>query len=217
MSDSVSYTGMIIKSAPLREYDKRLILLTGEAGKITAFIRGARKQGSKFMGTTEPFCFGEFKLIPGKDAYTLVDTNISRHFEELREDYDAMVLASYFLEIADYYTRENMEAYKELNLIYASILAIISGRFDRRLIKCIYEIRSQVIAGEFPGIPDGRPFSETAVYTVDRIMQSDLQNLYSFSVSEEVVTELEYICEKTLNKVIDRKFNSVKLMGDGNG
>lgn len=107
-----------------------------------------------------------------------------------------------------------MEAYKELNLIYASILAIISGRFNLKLIKCIYEIRSQVIAGEFPGIPVGRSFSETAVYTVERIIKSELQNLYSFTVSDEVVVELEYICEKTLNRGIDRQFNSVKLMDD---
>ncbi len=203
---------MIIRTSPVGEYNKRLVILTAEAGKITAFARGARKVGNRLMGITEPFCFGKFKLLEGKDAYTLTDADISRHFEELRTDYDATVMASYFLEIADYYTRENMEAYEELNLIYASILALISGKFDFRLVKSIYEIRSLVIAGEFPGIPTDRKYSETTSYTVDRIVNSSIHELFTFTVSDEVIDELEQICMRLMKNMVDRKFNSVKLM-----
>lgn len=212
MSDYIELTGMILKTSPVGDYNKRLVILTAEAGKITAFARGARRQGSKFMGSTESFCFGKFKLIEGRDAYTLTDANITRHFEELRTDYDATVMASYFLEIADYYTRENMEAYEELNLIYASILALISGNFDPELVRCIYEIRSLVIAGEFPGIPTDRKYSDTAVYTVERIAESSIHDLYTFSVSQDVISELSHISERLMKNIIDRKFNSVKLM-----
>lgn len=212
MSDYTELTGMILKTSPVGDYNKRLVILTAEAGKITAFARGARRQGNKFMGSTEPFCFGTFKLLAGRDAYTLCDAGITRHFEELRTDYDAAVMASYFLEIADYYTRENMEAYEELNLIYASILALISERFDARLVKCIYEIRSLVIAGEFPGIPTDRHYSDTCVYSVDRICETSVHELYSFTVSDEVLDELTHISERLMKNLIDRKFNSVKLM-----
>ncbi len=212
MSEYTEYTGMIIRTSPVGEYNKRLVILTAEAGKITAFARGARKVGNRLMGITEPFCFGKFKLLEGKDAYTLTDADISRHFEELRTDYDATVMASYFLEIADYYTRENMEAYEELNLIYASILALISGKFDFRLVKSIYEIRSLVIAGEFPGIPTDRKYSETTSYTVDRIVNSSIHELFTFTVSDEVIDELEQICMRLMKNMVDRKFNSVKLM-----
>ena len=164
------------------------------------------------MGVTEPFCFGRFKLLEGKDAYTLTDADISRHFEELRTDYDATVMASYFLEVADYYTRENMEAYEELNLIYASILALISGKFDFKLVRSIYEIKSLVIAGEFPGIPTDRKYSETTSYTVDRIVNSSVHELFTFTVSDEVIGELEHMCGKLMKNMVDKKFNSVRLM-----
>ncbi len=212
MSEYIDLTGMVIKTSPVGDYNKRLVILTAEAGKITAFARGARRQGSKFMGATEPFCFGTFKLIEGRDAYTLADVNISRHFEELRTDYDAFVLASYFLEIADYYTRENLEAYEEINLIYASLLALISGKFDPKLIRCIYEIRSLVTAGEFPGIPSDRKYSETTIYTVGRITETSVHELYTFSVSDEIIDELSHICERLMKDMTDKKFNSVKLM-----
>ena len=212
MSEYTEYTGMIIRTSPVGEYNKRLVIITAEAGKITAFARGARKVGNRFMGVTEPFCFGRFKLLEGKDAYTLTDADISRHFEELRTDYDATVMASYFLEVADYYTRENMEAYEELNLIYASILALISGKFDFKLVRSIYEIKSLVIAGEFPGIPTDRKYSETTSYTVDRIVNSSVHELFTFTVSDEVIGELEHMCGKLMKNMVDKKFNSVRLM-----
>ena len=170
MSELVELTGMIIKQMPVREYDKRLVILTAESGKITAFARGARRMGGRLMGTTEPFCFGTFRLFPGKEAYTLTEANVTRYFEELRSDYDSYAYASYFLEIADYYTRENLEAYEDLNLIYASLAALISGRFERRLVRCAYEIRSLVIAGEYPGVPSQTSLSDTAAYAVNRMV-----------------------------------------------
>ena len=42
MREQVVPTGMVIKSAPAGEYDRRLVILTCERGKITAFARGAK-------------------------------------------------------------------------------------------------------------------------------------------------------------------------------
>lgn len=212
MSDYVELKGMIIRTSQLREYDKRVVILTGESGRITAFARGAKRQSSKFLGTTEPFCFGEFKLLPGKDAYTLVDCNITRYFEELREDYDAYSYGTYFLELAEYYTRENLEAYAEINLIYASLLALISGKIDKRLIRSIYEIRSLVIFGEFPGIPEDMNCLDATAFAVDRIINSPIESLYTFSLSKEPLEQVMRISEHCMNQIVGHEFKSLLLL-----
>lgn len=212
MDNQIELTGMVISVMPVGDYNKRLIILTGESGKITVFARGAKKPGSKFMGSTEPFCFGKFKVIRGKDAYTLTDVNISRHFEELRSDYEKTIYASYFLEIADFYTRENLEAYEELNLLYASFLALISDKFDCRMVRAVYEAKSLVIAGEYPGLPAGAQYSDTVRFVYDHIRDAQIKKLYSFAVGQETIDSMAAISAEMIRKITGHSFRSLDLL-----
>ena len=117
MREQVILTGMVIKSAPAGEYDRRLVILTCERGKITAFARGARRPGSTLMAASAPFVFGTFALYEGRDAYSLVSVDVQNYFREITEDMEAACYGSYFLEFADYYGRENLEAVETLKLL----------------------------------------------------------------------------------------------------
>lgn len=150
MADQVKVMGMVISSSPMGENDKRIVLLTREKGKISAFVRGARRPGNHLMAASDSFAFGTFYLFPGRDSYTLVNAEISNYFREITEDIVTTYIAYYFLELAEYYAVENEDCSQMLNLIYASFRALLNEHLSNQLIRYIYELKILVINGEYP-------------------------------------------------------------------
>lgn len=212
MQDHVLVNGIVLLTAPVNDYDRRMVLLTRERGKITVFAKGARRQGSRMMAATNPFCFGTFKLYEGKTAYNLIEANITHYFEELRNDFEGAYLGMYFLEIADYYSRENNDEVELLKLVFQSIRAIIKPTIDNRLVKIIFEMKSMVVNGEFPGIPTDIELLDGTKYTIDFIVRTPVEKLYTFAVKEDVLDELKKISSLYVKRYMDRNFKSLELL-----
>ncbi len=212
MVDLTTVNGMIIKRQPVGEYDWVVTILTSERGKITAFAKGARRPGNQLSGVVEPFSFGEFRLYQGKSSYNIQEVHISNFFAEFRQDFNGSMYGMYFMEIADYYTRENNEDKELLKLLYISLRALCSNNFDNKLVRCIFELKALVIEGEFPGTPDDREYENSTVYTLRFIYESPVEKLYSFKVTEDVLTELDHICDIYRKRFIDRRLNSLDMI-----
>lgn len=212
MQDFVIVTGIIIKSEPIGEYDRRVVILTKERGKISVFARSSRKPGNRLMAPTNPFSFGQFKLFAGKNSYTMSEADISNYFELLREDFEGAYYGMYFLEICDYYTRENNDEVDMLKLIYQSLRALTSQAFSRKLVRSIFELKAIMINGEFPGVTQEEGLQESTVYTVDYIMRTPVEKLYSFVVSEDVLQEMRVFNRKLCAKIMDRNFKSLEIL-----
>lgn len=152
MSQKITVTGMILSAAPIGEYDRRVVILTKEKGKISAFAKGARRQNSTLMGMTNPFTFGEFVLYEGRTSYNVVQANISNYFMELGTDFEGAYYGFYFMELADYYTREYNDERQMLKLLYQSLRALASKKIAYELVRCVFELKTLVINGEYPEV-----------------------------------------------------------------
>ncbi len=216
MRDTANLTGMVIKSSPVGESDRRLVILTRERGKITAFARGAKRPGSQLMAVSRPFVFGLFRLFEGRDSYNLQSAEISNYFAEISGDVQAACYGSYFLELADYYCRENVDGTEMLLLLYQSMRALLKPALPNTLIQLVFELRAMVINGEYTEHPP-RAVSESANYAWEYIIAAPLESLYTFVLKPQVQQELKICVEINKKRFIDRTFHSLEileLMGD---
>ena len=212
MQDHIILTGIILKQSPVGEYDKRVILLTRERGKITAFARGARRPGNKLSAATDPFAFGHFKLYEGKNTYTLTEADIQNYFEELRTDYIGACYGMYFSEVADYYARENNDEYEMMKLLYVALRALCATALPKELVRYVYECKTLAINGEFPGVPTDRKLEESTIYALNYIAASPTEKLYTFKVSESVLEELRQVSSDYMNKLVNHEFKSLEVL-----
>lgn len=242
MGETITLTGMVLSAMPVGEYDKRLVILTKERGRISAFARGARRPNSPYMAGSRPFSFGEFELYEGRSSYTVSSMSIANYFSELAGDVEGALYGFYFLELAEYYTRENVDESQMLKLLYQSLRALMNEHLPDNLVRVVYELKAMSLSGVYPqvfsctgcggtqgpwvfdtekgglrcgtcaGSGRGLPVSEAAVYTMQYIISSTIEKLYTFRVSEDVLGELRTAVGQFAGKNMDRKMKSLEIL-----
>lgn len=250
MSDLITVQGVVLLAQPVGEYDKRIVLLTRERGKISAFAKGARRQNSPFMAAATPFVFGTFTLFEGRSSYNVNQVNITHHFAELATCQPGIYYGYYFLELADYFGHEGTDERNMMNLLYVTVKALLDPRIDPRLVRCVFELRAMTEEGLMPelfrcvacgkeadgselyfsqeahGILDGqclrrasarearsaRRISPAALYTMQYIVTEPLSRLYHFTVTEEVLRELEQQIHPYVAGNTDKRFKSLEIL-----
>ncbi len=248
MAQTIALTGMVLSAVPVGEYDKRIVLLTKERGKISAFARGARRPNSPLIAASNPFSFGTFEAYEGRSSYTIVKADISNYFRELAADSEGAYYGFYFMEIADYYARENTDEIHMLKLLYQSLRALMSPNLDNRLVRRIFELKAMVVNGEYPNVfscpkcgkeeglqyfhvesggtvceacgskmTGGRKLDKSTLYTLQYIITSKVEKLFTFKVSCGVLNDLAQIMDEYMAFYIDKEFHALQVLKENEG
>ena len=216
MSEIIQATGCVLSAMPIGENDKRVVLLTRELGRISAFARGARRPGSMLMAACSPFVFGTFTLLQGRSSFSIRQAEVRQYFTELAAEQPGVYYGYYFLDLAGYFSREGIDETQTLNLLYLSVKALLHPHLENRLVRRLFEIRLLTINGEFsPEIPAGRgddALSESARAVVRFAASGPMEKLYSFAVREDILRELETAMNAYLRRVLDRPLKSLSVL-----
>ena len=208
--DKVFAAGVVLMAQPLGEYDKRLVILTAERGKITAFAHGVRRQNSPLLAAANPFVFAKFALYEGKNAYNLVGAEVSSYFTELAYAYPGVYLGFYFLELASYYGQEGIESKETVNLIFVALRAILKGNVRLSLLRRIFELRMLVQNGEYAPPEEQGRLNPDAWCALRFAAAARLSALFSFSLSEEAEADFAREIDGAMRRSTDRKFRSLE-------
>lgn len=242
MREELTVTGIILYTTLVNEYDKRLVILTKERGKITVFANGARRPNSSLRAASQSYVMGTFTVRQGREAYNLLKAEIDEYFSDLSKDMEMMCYAAYFCELMAYYMHEGDACTNHLNLLYLTFKALLAGQISPRQIQSIYELRLMNLEGQgifcfscvkcnekklthfsaFKGgflcdtcaKEPGRVWqvSDTLVYTVQYICSAPLVKLYSFTLKEDALVELQKITNCFVEQYIDKNFKSLEIL-----
>ncbi len=208
-------TGIVLSAVPAGEYDKLVVLLTKERGKIRAFARGARRLNNPLMAAANVFAFGEFQLYEGRSSYTVSQAAIQNYFSELRQDFEGACYGQYFLEFVDYYTRENADGMDFLRLVYQSLRALSVPSLPRRLVRYIFELKAMVYGGECPQTFEqfqGWELDPSTLYALQYVTASPVEKLYTFSLTDEVLEEFAKVVTWMRERYVDWRFKSLEIL-----
>jgi len=210
----ITATGVVISTMPIGEYDKRVVMLTGEHGKIHAFARGARRPTSPMLAGTEPLTFARFKLREGKNSYSLTGVEVADYFEGLRKDFDRVLYGMYFLELASYFGKEELAAAGQVKLLYSSLKGLENKKEELtpEFIRTVYELKTFSLEGLLPEGKDSGLLCGAAVYAVDFISKTDPLSLFSFKLEKDAEKELASLAGAFRRRYTDDRFNSLRMI-----
>lgn len=214
-SQTYTVTGMVLSAAPVGDYDKLVVLLTRERGKIRAFARGARRPGSALMAAANAFAFGEFQIYEGRTSYTMSQASIQNYFGELMTDFEGACYGQYFLEFADYYTRENADGSDFLKLAYQSLRALLVPSLPRKLVRYIYELKAMTYSGECPQTFEqfsNWNLNPSTEYALQYVVVASVEKLYTFLLTEEVFAEFARVVTWLRKHYVEHRFKSLEIL-----
>ena len=121
-------------------------------GKISCAAKGARRQNSRLLASTQFLCFGEYILYKNNEIYKINSSETIEIFYNIRTDLDKINYASYITKIIQDVTNENENCYNILTLYLNTLYMISESDKDMEFIISIFKIKLLCFLGFKPRI-----------------------------------------------------------------
>ena len=142
--------GIVIKEVQYKENDKIITVMTDKLGKISCMAKGAKKNNSPLLSTSQFLVYSEFLLYKGTNFYHINSAEMIESFYKLRIDYDKLERAFEVSKLLNKLAYEEEEESQILSL-FLNTLYIIENKdkpFD--LIRNVFLLKLLCLLGYSP-------------------------------------------------------------------
>lgn len=242
MERQIKTKGIVLHEMPIGEFDKRLILLTKELGKVVVFVRGARKSRSKMLACAQTFAYGDFILYKGKNSYTVSSSELIEYFHKLRLDIVDMTYGMYLLEFVDHVAHEGIENQELMFLLLFALKVMNQKHMETKLVVKIFELKAMSLLGFTPWVndciechkedvnyfsptlgglicdkklhhnDDGIKLHESTIYAIRYILSKPIKEVFSFELEAQSMVELETLLKRFIEYNINKKFKTLEFL-----
>ena len=141
--------GIVLRDTDTRESDKILTVLS-PAGKLAVIAKGARGQKGRLSAAAQLLAYSELTLTGGRTWLYLTEAATIALFPGVRQDIELLSLASWFAELTEAVTDENMECGDILRLLLNALYALGELKKPPLLVKAAFELKLMALSGFEP-------------------------------------------------------------------
>lgn len=228
--------GLVVRQVNYKDNDQILTVLTKEHGLMTLKARGVRSRSSRLKGACQLLAYSEFTVFENRGFHTINEANAIQMFPELRTDIELLSLASYFAQVAEVLSQEDMPNPELLSLTLNALYALCRRLCTPELVKAAFELRAACLGGYTPELsgcavcgdpePDRfdvrggilccascsageglrLPVSPGSLAAMRYLVSCDAKRLFSFRLEGRAVKELCDLAETYLQTQLERGF-----------
>lgn len=194
----VNTQGIVLRSARYKENDLILTIFTRKLGKISAIAKGAKRNKSSLLSSSQVFSYSNFTLKKQGNMYRVSQSETIKNFYDIAYDIEAFSYATYITSLVDGSIYENQTNNRLFVLLAQTLYLYTQNEVDKEYITRAFELKFLDYTGFKP--------------IVNRCVNCNTTNLKSsvFNVDEGGI-----LCEKCkVNHVYNFKIDSttIKLM-----
>ena len=143
---------LVLRVTDYNDRDALLTVLTRKYGKLTIKARGLRRKNSPLIAPCQLLAFGEFTLFEYRGMYTINEAHSLELFQGLRRDLQKLSLSTYFAQVAEVISQEDLPNPELLALTLNCLYALAKLDIPERMVKAAFELRAACLAGYTPDL-----------------------------------------------------------------
>ena len=143
---------IVLRVTDYNDRDALLTVLSCNHGKLTVKARGLRRKNSPLIAPCQLLAFGEFTLFEYRGQYTVNEAHSIELFQNLRRDLGKLSLGTYFAQVADVLSQEDMPNPELQSLLLNCLFALSRLNEPERKVKAVFELRAATLGGYMPDL-----------------------------------------------------------------
>jgi len=144
--------GLVLRVSDYNDFDALLTVLTPEHGRLTVKARGLRRKNSPLIAPCQLLALADFTLFEYKGSYTVNEANRIELFRGLRGDLLKLSLGTYFAQVAEVVSQEDMPNKELLSLTLNCLYGLSNLNEPEQKVKAVFELRCACLAGYTPDL-----------------------------------------------------------------
>ncbi len=142
--------GIVIKEIVYKETDKIITLMTDKLGKISCMAKGAKKNNSPLLASSQFLVYSEFLLYKGTSFYHINSAEMLESFYSLKTDYEKLEKAYELTKALNKVAYENEDSEELLSLYLNTLFVLSKKEKEYRFIQSVFKLKSMCLIGYSP-------------------------------------------------------------------